>query len=281
MDDAPLRLAEDLVSRFENAFDEAMLDDAPPAEPPSTPWDAAPSAAPLATPWDTAPPAAPPAAPRRVADPSAVPGDAGFTFDFKVLERAAAEAAPVTARRDEDGQPPPAADPAFPVPEFELPGGRGSAAASSDDAVEAGAQRKSFNTIMDENFTPPVRDLSERPTTPLARGGRPHLVALDGAAAFAPPVPTASPPVQAFQPPPPPESQTAQETVEFDVLREFDDEIPAADEIAAADIRRPTVEHRPLSSEEARTLGIGPATIEFRPLVDGDIDDPDDFAGAC
>lgn len=36
----------------------------------------------------------------------------------------------------------------------------------------------------------------------------------------------------------------------------------------------------PASSEEARTQSIGPATIEFRPIVDPDTDDPDDFAGA-
>jgi hypothetical protein len=34
------------------------------------------------------------------------------------------------------------------------------------------------------------------------------------------------------------------------------------------------------SSENERTHRIGPATIEFRPVVDPDADDPDDFSGA-
>lgn len=41
----------------------------------------------------------------------------------------------------------------------------------------------------------------------------------------------------------------------------------------------PTVESG--SSEAARSQSIGPATIEFRPVVPPDLDDPDDFSGAC
>ncbi len=41
----------------------------------------------------------------------------------------------------------------------------------------------------------------------------------------------------------------------------------------------PTV--KPGSSETARSQSIGPATIEFRPVVPPDLDDPDDFSGAC
>lgn len=43
----------------------------------------------------------------------------------------------------------------------------------------------------------------------------------------------------------------------------------------------PEATAQPTSSEAARTHKIGPATIEFRPVVDPDTDDPDDFAGAC
>jgi hypothetical protein len=34
------------------------------------------------------------------------------------------------------------------------------------------------------------------------------------------------------------------------------------------------------NSEDDRNRRIGPATVEFRPVVDPDKDDPDDFAGA-
>lgn len=343
------QLAEDLVSRFESAFDDAMEDDAPvapeidssanlPQEP------VAPDPEPIvATEGISAdePPTPrvsdlfepPPSFERadaterreqadrgevtaRRASPATpgTPNDAGFTFDFKVLENPGADTPPVLSRREPREQAPPsAADPDFPVPEFELPGVRGPAVAGSDDAVEAGAQRASFKEIMDENFTPPVRDLSERPSTPLSRDGRPHLVALDGAAAPSPAAPAAAPelppavspaatapapaapapapasaPAEPSAPEPPPAPEFRERPVnEFQprvalpaaVIVEPASE--AAPDVAPESETAPVPAHRPLSSESDRTYGIGPATIEFRPVVDGDVDDPDDFAGAC
>lgn len=253
--------------------------------------------------------------------------DAGFTFDFKVIDSPDGANAPTgdrapVAPRPRQARPsaPLSSDQEFPVPEFELPTDRGPAAAESDAEVGAGAQLHNFKQIMDENFTPPPRDLNERPTTPVAaRNGRPHLVAIDGEAAREElPEATAEPaPAAAGEP-------ATRATVEFDVLSDFDDidespPEPAWSEAFAVD---PPVEpapepeappatisaarlaplpnppqpgaeqpgsplpaersvQAPVSSEQERSHRIGPATIEFRPLVDPDNDDPDDFAGAC
>ncbi|MBK5229958.1 MAG: hypothetical protein JJE27_02185 [Thermoleophilia bacterium] len=200
--------------------------------------------------------------------------NAGFTFDFKVLDTPEAPVATASndAAQDRRVEAEPivnSSDPDFPVPEFELPGRRGPAAAIGDSAVDAGIQSRDFKQIMDENYTPPPRDLNERPTTPVARNGRPHLVAIDGNSARDP------------QPVDPPAADP-RPTVEFDVLAEFGehDAAPVA-LITPLPVPDATAEHPPLSSEQSRTREIGPTTIEFRPLVDPDRDDPDDFAGAC
>jgi hypothetical protein len=310
--------------------------------------------------------------------------EVGFTFDFKKIDvppvaRDSRSAEPKSSRLSEP-EPGAAQDPDFPIPEFGLglPVGRGPAAEGSDATVEGGAQDASFHQIMDENFTPPPRDLTERPTTPLARDGRPHLVALDGASAAnerpAPAVADSAQPTLADEPQfrrpkspeaiePPvrpskivhpeifasrgPATPTSQETLEYDVLRdgnsaeesaqlawseqfvrgdrdELDDEFereedtssalerepesfdaapqpvvpiarlelaPAIEPIVAEDSHAelpeepeaatpPAANRAAPSSEQARSHSIGPPTIEFRPVVDPDNDDPDDFAGA-
>ncbi|MBI4898709.1 MAG: hypothetical protein HY827_10140 [Actinobacteria bacterium] len=272
---------------------------------------------------------------RRIVLPDEAAAEAGFTFDFKVVEpvapppeRSVAPSPPTPARNPDAPPIAPKPDAEFAVPEFELPGERGAATADSDAAVDARGQSRSFKQIMDENFTPPPRDLNERPSTPVARNGRPHLVAIDGASAREPH------PEQSFETDAgadriEPLAEVAQiarvraaddpdQTIEFDVLSDFDESddpeslvepvwteafihsdspVVAAPptEVAAESSPAPPVvtktepqadppaahEQRPATSESARTYRIGPATIEFRPLVESDDDDPDDFAGAC
>jgi hypothetical protein len=55
---------------------------------------------------------------------------------------------------------------------------------------------------------------------------------------------------------------------------------PEPEPVMETPVIETTANHAPISSEEARTHKIGPPTIEFRPIVDPDTDDPDDFAGA-
>lgn len=222
--------------------------------------------------------------------------DAGFTFDFKVIdspegERPAESARPAAPRPRQAA--PLAGDQEFPVPEFELPDERGPASAESDAEVGAGEQQHNFKQIMNENFTPPPRDLNERPTTPVAaRNGRPHLVAIDGEAARKdapasvspePPRDPAAPVAESPREPAALAPETAEPvsetTVEFDVLSDFDD-VDASPAVSAARTSPPATVS-PVSSEQERSMRIGPATIEFRPLVEPDDDDPDDFAGAC
>lgn len=251
--------------------------------------------------------------------------DAGFTFDFQVVDApaiapsaageqpSAKQPSAKPSRRDRPSAPLSGAQ-KFPVPEFELPSQRGPASAESDAEVGAGEQLHSFKQIMDENFTPPPRDMNERPTTPVAaRNGRPHLVAIDGLAGREDQAeetettgsePEAELSHHAIVPPPAqaePEPQpVSQSTVEFDVLADFEDvdESPVESAWSNAFAVDPPVEPVPtpeppasgvahlapqptISSEKLRSHSIGPATIEFRPLVEPDDDDPDGFAGAC
>lgn len=265
----------------------------------------------------------------RIILPTGDAAEAGFTFDFSVVDLPEAPELPASAtslsspdssgrqifsapdeiavERDPEAEPiAPRPEAEFSVPEFELPAERGDATADADAAVDAGAQDRDFKQIMNENFTPPPRDLTERPSTPVGRNGRPHLVAIDGASACdlqpADPLPIDQQPadqlpirlsielpidIGATAPVDP------QRTVEFDVLSDFDDETelcsidPALrnNDPALASIRPSPVVPAAVSpsptSESARSHSIGPATIEFRPLVDPDTEDPDDFAGAC
>lgn len=245
-------------------------------------------------------------------------GGAGFTFDFKVVEPDAAgtrpkralvvtrnEGAPARSEADRERRVPDVLadavpDPEFTVPEFNPPAGRGPAARSVDE-VDAGRQRESFNQIMDENFTPPARNFYERPSTPVARAGRPHLVAIDGESARSGSFDAGESvgggvsreaPLRRGSLGPDHDrtgsSEDPRQTVEFDVLADpADDEfgglvlVEPAQADVVAEASQPDPERSDLRSEAARTHAIGPATIEFRPLVDPDTDDPDDFAGAC
>ncbi|MFY9488821.1 MAG: hypothetical protein WAP35_09040 [Solirubrobacterales bacterium] len=289
-------LAEQLVDEFDDALSRTMEVEALTEEPRHAPdlFERPPT-------FDVAPPReqSPPDRPVRATAPVAQGPEAGFTFDFKVVDPPVAADArpdasgPVAAPKATDPIAGSGTDPRFPVREFELPVASGSAVSDSDAAVDAPAQRKNFDEIMDENFTPPPRDLSEKPITPVVSENRPRLVAIDGitrppsaeqnrhaslaedAAPPTEPVPSADVP----QRPDAPSARTLkslpQPTIEFDVneLWQSDENVSVEDTTQAAE--------QPVDPAEARTHRLGPATIEFRPLVDPDKDDPDDFAGAC
>ncbi|MFT4048841.1 MAG: hypothetical protein QM648_03290 [Solirubrobacterales bacterium] len=104
----------------------------------------------------------------------------GFTFDFKNIEAERGVPAPVPAARTESSEVPIASGPAFPIPEFGVPIGRGPAARRSDEEVDGREQHENFREIMDENFEHPSRPEDEVATTPVGRDGRPHLFALEG-----------------------------------------------------------------------------------------------------
>jgi hypothetical protein len=261
----------------------------------------------------------------------------GFTFDFNKIDTpgapgpfAARPAAPAPApAQPVDRTPRPEPDgeaPAFPVPEFGVPIGRGPAARRSDEEVDGGVQHANFREIMDENFQHPERSADEPVTTPVGRDGKPHLVALESEQTAAEQAaPRIVHPNQVEKPLIPLDPDL---TVEYDVLgaetsaeetaqlawseqflrRGDTGEQPAAQtesEPEPEPMRAPEVAPEPRlldpvrpvpnlvlakfpepaeqvepaghSSESDRTHRIGPATIEFRPVVEADPDDPDDF----
>lgn len=240
----------------------------------------------------------------------------GFTFDFKKIDTPAAPA-PVAERPTAPTPEGEQAAPDFPIPEFGVPIGRGPAAARSDEEVDGREQHTNFREIMNENFEHPPRAEDESATTPVGRDGRPHLVALDGAPEQAAPrivhpgqtdkplVPldpdmtveydvlsaensaeenaqlawsqqflgnrqeTAEEPEQAHEPEPAPEPRLLPS-------------VRPVPDLVLATFPKPAeqVEPEGHNSEDDRNHRIGPATVEFRPVVDPDTDDPDDFAGA-
>ncbi len=281
--------------------------------------------------WDPTPERRPVTDRRASKDPQpAVP--TGFTFDFQPVEAPA----PVAERpaRAAEAAPLDESSPAFPVPEFGVPLGRGPAAQRSDADVEDSDQRASFREIMDENFQAPARDADEPVSTPVGRDGKPHLVALEpeqpaqrivhpDVFGGVPSEPEVSKPIHPAAPVDP------QLTVEYDVLgaetsaeeaaqlawseqflRKGDDQVIDAEaepdvtdvvetetetepeplpaprllpplrsvpDVVVAKFPEATPEVEPEAHD--RTMKIGPATIEFRPVVDSDPDDPDDFCG--
>lgn len=244
--------------------------------------------------------------------------DSAFTFDFKPVERGAPKPLPALALPPEDLAP--IADatttgetPAFPIPEFGVPIGRGPAAERSDGAVDGEGQRANFREIMDENFQHPPRSEDESASTPIARNDRPHLVALEGeSASVLPRIVAPGRPVEPVTPPDP------DMTVEYDVLgaepnaeeaaqlawseqflrretgadreAELVEDAPAPEPRLLEPVKpvpdlvlakfpepAPQVDPQTHTSEQGRNQRIGPATIEFRPVVEPDPDDPDDF----
>jgi hypothetical protein len=237
----------------------------------------------------------------------------GFTFDFKKVDTPpaptpiASEPEPVTGSPD------------FPIPEFGVPIGRGPAAARSDDEVDGREQHNNFREIMDENFEHPARRADEAVTTPVGRDGRPHLVAIDNAPEQAAPrivhPGQAEKPLIPLDPDMTVEydvlsaETSAEETAQLAWSQQFlgnRAEQPVDHEPEHEPEPEPTPEPRLLPpvrpvpdlvlatfpkpaeavepeghrSENERDHRIGPATVEFRPVVDPDTDDPDDFAGA-
>lgn len=261
-----------------------------------------------------------PAAPRSPLQSSIEPTAAtGFTFDFKKVDVPGNQlpAEPVERRIAPPADPEGVEE--FPVPEFGLSVGPGEAAQGVDRSVEGPSQRERFREIMNENFTAPTVTDEQQAGTPFARDKRAHLKPIDGAVEELAAKPrivhpdvfggSATP-----EPPTPPADPNA--TIEWDVmsadtsaeeaaqlawseqfLRKPEDQ-PADQPVAEVEVVEPTpidrtadepqlrlvpqeVKPSPASSEQARSNKIGPETIEFRPVVDTDPDDPDDFAGAC
>jgi hypothetical protein len=297
-------LADDLVAGYDDALAGTMEDEAVVPE-----WDPTPERKPVGDHRKT------------VHDPIGPEAATGFTFDFKKIDTPPAPEAPRVvepAMSEADARP----DEAFPIPEFGVPTGRGPAAQRSDLEVEDGTQRQSFREIMDENFTPPTRDIDEPVTTPVGRDGKPHLIALDPVDEPVAPrivhpdvfgtAPEVSQPLHPVDP---------NLTVEYDVLgvepsaeeaaqlawsqqflnrpqeiyeeqepvQEFEPELPEprllppiqpVPDLVLTQFPESTEEVKPADHDHDRNLKIGPATIEFRPVVDPDADDPDDFSGA-
>jgi hypothetical protein len=254
---------------------------------------------------------------------------AGFTFDFDPVTERQTEPAPEPApRADRSVSAEDVSSPAFPIPEFGVPMGRGPAARRSDDEVHAEDQRDRLREIMDPNFTHPQRESGETASTPIVRS---HLSAIEGTAA---PEPEAAPriaPPQQNAPSPLPTPADPGLTVEYDVLG-ADTSAEETAQLAWSEqfVRREAEQSQPTPVEPAqnnfptepqgppapprlmaplrpvedivvarlpeavdkvdpqhhageidRNHRIGPSTIEFRPLVDADPEDPDDFGGAC
>ncbi len=236
-----------------------------------------------------------------------------FTFDFETVETPPAPTPSQSNKVAQDSEEV-AAAPDFPIPEFGVPIGRGPAATRSDEEVDGREQHTNFREIMNENFEHPARAEDETATTPVGRDGRPHLIALDGAPDQA--SPRIVHPGRAEKPLIPLDPDL---TVEYDVLnaensaeenaqlawsQQFlgnrQEETAEAEQtveepeprllppvrpvpdLVLATFPKPAeqVEPEGHNSEDDRNHRIGPATVEFRPVVDPDTDDPDDFAGA-
>lgn len=306
-----------IVEPISEAVDDPVVEDAGPLAPPA--WEPSPERRPVA---------------ERGSAKQVTRGpteQAGFTFDFDPVTEREPEPAPAPAARvDRSVSADDVSSPAFPIPEFGVPIGRGPAAMRSDDEVRADDQRQRLAEIMDPNFTHPQRESGETASTPIVRS---HLSAIDGAAAPEPEVaPRIAPPEQNAPAPLPPTADPGM-TVEYDVLgadtsaeeaaqlawsEQFirrEQEQPAASQPVQpheqSQFEQPQVEQpapprlmaplRPVddivvarlpevvdkvepqhhAGEIDRNHRIGPSTIEFRPLVEADPDDPDDFTGAC
>lgn len=332
--------AADVVERFSAAYDATIdetivADVAQPLAP--EPAQQAPVVAETPAPeipaWEPSPERRPvterPAAPKAGLHSSISPDAAatGFTFDFKKVDVPAVQQSQVSNERNIEplGSDTPEGVRAFPIPEFGMPVGQGSASESLDRAVDGPSQRESFREIMDENFSAPAVPSDEDASTPFVRDKRAHLKPIEGANEELAAKPRIVHPeifgsTASAEPVKPPLDPNA--TVEWDALTEANSaedaaqlawseqflrrgEDPAAssDSALEAEIQAPaavdepdvaqvhplrlvtqpeeTPEPVPPTSESSRSHKIGPATIEFRPVVDPNKDDPDDFAGAC
>ncbi len=298
--------------------------------------------------WEASPERRP-ASEREIAARAAEP--TGFTFDFQPVTEPTPAAPPEPEPRPSRGglsgslqqsvEVLGGDDPAFPIPEFGVPTGRGPAARRSDEEVHAAEQLERLRAIMDEAAPHPERKRDEVSSTPVAREQRSHLSAVEQTAVPPAPriiAPDAEPrpllpldpeltveydvlgeetsaeeaaqlawseqfvrrqapqpqPVQQ-EPQPPRAGHTQAESSSFPrPLRSVPPEqsadtspapprlLPAqpSDEIVVARFSEPV--HEVGQDEHAgdRNMRIGPSTVEFRPVVEPDPDEPDDFSGA-
>lgn len=257
--------------------------------------------------WESSPERRPVA--DRVSEPGAGEAD-GFTFDFNYVQPPPAPEPRLLAPGETAAELPD--DPAFPIPEFGVPSAQGPAAQRSDAAVDAAAQNANLRQIMNPDFRHPPRESDESESTPIVRERRSHLTAID-ADTVAPERPRIVEPeahVPALLPIDP------DKTIEYDVLgaeasaeeaaqlawsQQFVGRNPAAENpperpdppVQRFEPLRPVpdivvakfpevveeVDPQTHASDSERTHRIGPATVEFRPVVDADPEDPDDFCG--
>lgn len=242
----------------------------------------------------------------------------GFTFDFNYVATPPAPEPRLLAPGEAAERPD---DPAFPIPEFGVPVSPGPAAVRSDAEVDAASQRSNLREIMNPDFRHPPREPGESESTPLVRERRSHLNAIDGEQHAEPAAPQIIEPEQIVpiaEQTPRLLPLDPEMTVEYDVLgaeataeeaaqlawsqqflsrEEAPDAAPARPQAPAQHFEplRPVpdivvakfpevveqVEPQTHASEGERTHRIGPATVEFRPIVDSDPDDPDDFCGGA
>lgn len=229
-------------------------------------------------------------------------GPDGFTFEFELTATGQLQT-PKSATPPADPS-----QPAFPIPEFGVPLERGPAALRSDKQVGADRQSADLGAIMDENRPHPARSAGEIASTLPAREGRGHLTAIESQ-----PQPQLQPAPPRILPPGEPNMPLLpidpQATIEYDVLgaetsaeesaqmawsRQFVErgqEAPIAESPAPLPVPDLVVAKFPEPVEAVdvnedreatdREFRIGPATVEFRPVVESDPDDPDDFCGGA
>jgi hypothetical protein len=309
-----LRPAQEIAPAPPVADEPVMVEETPPttASPALAPlqlpeWESAPERRP--TDDRTAP----------ASDPAAAvgsPGPDGFTFDFQTVPLPAAPApstAPVAESTEDSSAP------AFPIPEFALPTDRGPVATQSDAVVDAAAQGEALSEIMNADFQHPPRRTDELGVTPLARERNhlAPITAADLAAPPRIVRPDAAPPpLLPLDPELTIEydvlgSETSAEesaqlawseqflrrttasSVPVEAAPETPAEAPAVmpaepgqqlrpvPDLVVAKFPQPVEQVAPeeQGAQGDRTQRIGPSTVEFRPVVDADPDDPDDFCG--
>jgi hypothetical protein len=226
---------------------------------------------------------------------SEVRGASGFTFDFQLPTIAEPPQAPAIPSTDSSPV-------SFPIPEFGLPLERGPAIRRSDEQVGADRQSADLSEIMDEQRPHPLRAPEESVTTPPVSIERSHLSPV--AARPQPTAPRIVPPTQLERPLIPLDPQA---TIEYDVLgaeasAEETAQMAWSEQFLQREEAEPALQPprplpdlvvakfpEPVEAVDAQEHGdnaergfrIGPATVEFRPVVDADPDDPDDFCGGA
>lgn len=186
------------------------------------------------------------------------PGESEMTFSFPVIDREPESPAPRRGERPVPQRDAAAGDadfPDFPVPEFSMPD-RVRHERLRELLGDHAPERASFDQIMTTSYPRIKRTVTKHEQLEQVPELEPEAAA-----------PQSSPAPPAFQRP------------RLVALEGGAAPTPTPPAPAPA---TPTPEpvDQPVDHDEARGAGFGPATIEFRPLVEPDPEDPDDFSGA-